>query len=274
MFSFVILEDYIEPIDRYELSWFGFDNANTLSDHLYEIPYDCLSKSPTKTLPELPLSEPPPKPKRSSPKADAFYVNSDEVEKLLNEVYGDSAMKDFIKPEVKHRALNKIAQERLDIKGEIDQSSAVLNMQRIKSSGDRSPDSHCIPIVRRPEIKKRTPESLRTNMKTPESIGNIAKRESVEDAAPMQDIAEESSHSSVNKLRRGKVPMLPLKNSLQRELSDDIESKQSSNVSPTGDNAMSPTGNNVKDLASMLQSKVKVAQSGRPQIPPRPIHSP
>ena len=68
---------------------------------------------PKKPLPETPVTNPPPKPKRSDV-SEAIYINTNDVEKLLNEIYEDSKLTEEVKPEVKKRALKKIRQERME----------------------------------------------------------------------------------------------------------------------------------------------------------------
>lgn len=71
-----------------------------------------MSQAPQKPLPDIPLDKAPPKPKRSAVK-EAYYINSNDVEKLLNEFYDDSKLNEGVKPEVKKRVFKKIRQERM-----------------------------------------------------------------------------------------------------------------------------------------------------------------
>ena len=67
---------------------------------------------PKKPLPETPVTNAPPKPKRSDV-SDAIYINTNDVEKLLNEIYEDPRLTEQMKPEVKKKALKKIRQEQM-----------------------------------------------------------------------------------------------------------------------------------------------------------------
>lgn len=87
------------------------------TEPIYDMPFDLAEQSqlmpaPKKPLPEVPGDDPPPKPKRGAVN-EAFYFNTNDLEKLLNEMYDDSQLNAEVQPAVKKRALKKIQQERL-----------------------------------------------------------------------------------------------------------------------------------------------------------------
>ena len=116
------LAAYKEPLDVYTSLWLeesgNKEGSEPIYDSPYDLPYDApnvshLSSAPKKPLPETPLAASgPPKPKRGDIR-EAIYINTNDVEKLLNEIYDDSQLTQGVKPEVKKRALKKIRQERL-----------------------------------------------------------------------------------------------------------------------------------------------------------------
>ena len=59
-----------------------------------------------------PQTAAPPKPKRADVN-DAYYINTNDVEKLLKEVYGEIEAAEIVKPAVKKRALKKIQDEKM-----------------------------------------------------------------------------------------------------------------------------------------------------------------
>ena len=115
------LAAYKEPVDTYAYLWDDASESKEISEPIYDSPYDLpydaskvphLSSAPKKPLPETPGASGPPKPKRGDIR-EAMYINTNDVEKLLNEIYDDSQLARGVKPEVKKRALKKIRQERL-----------------------------------------------------------------------------------------------------------------------------------------------------------------
>eukprot|EP00794_Sanderia_malayensis_P010835 gene10835-11987_t len=123
-------DDYTEPLDRYEALWDGLG----LEDHLYEIPYDCM---------EVGKGTPPPKPERRI-RAEAIYVNTDDVERILQDFYADESVKEQVKPEIKQRVFKKIAHERRASQPYVDAEENADDNDRF-SANDPG----------RPEVKKR-----------------------------------------------------------------------------------------------------------------------
>ena len=115
--NILYLAAYREPLDIYEQLWSEMSENDATSEPIYDLPYDSpnlpkLSPAPKKPLPEAPLDNAPPKPRRGVV-SEAFYINTNDVEKLLHEIYEDSRLNEDVKPEVKQRALKKIRQERI-----------------------------------------------------------------------------------------------------------------------------------------------------------------
>jgi len=243
--SKVSLPEYSEPVDSYGTLWTATEGqapSDPIYDSPYEIPYDIykvpqLLMVPKKPLPETPVTNPPPKPKRSDV-SEAIYINTNDVEKLLNEIYEDSKLTEEVKPEVKKRALKKIRQERMEeSKSIVDRQASVIDLTANLASDQGST-----------EIAHRSPSNEDfTQSKSPHAVEEV----------------EELTQPPQSKRPPLKVPpKVPARHHHKSESSEIC----------ARDNSSQPTQLTTGGATPQPQAKKNEEKITKPKVPPRPAH--